>query len=300
MLHHIVFWNKKEGANMKSIIMPSLYHIRLWKRNFRALAAFMLGIGLSLLNITKYLSFARAIDSPVQIFEAYTLLGSVVPFYIGTLLGSLLLLSDAPFVSPLTKYEMLRIGRRKWFLSQVVYIAISCVIYSIVIFAFSIILSVTHARVALSDNWSSAMVMLAEKQPEFAAKNFKIAFGFPDFIHSVMPSIALLMTMLFNTMYMILMSLLLLAVNLITKRNIGWIAAILVHILGYIAYANGGYVLPLKYSLLSCAAPAYHFIDTLNMSSQYSFTLFVVMIAALIYVCMRFSKSVEPINEADI
>lgn len=268
---------------MKYITWSVIHHIGTWKVNFRVLAALLLGCGITLTNIGKYLSFAHAVGYSVQIFEPYIVTGSNILFLMGVFLGSLLLLSDAPFVTEMSKYEMLRIGRKKWLVSQIVYIVIACILYSVVILLFTVVVSAVSSDCIWSDSWSRTMVMLAERQPGFADQ-FRFSFKFPDYIRSTKPFAALWLTFLYNNLYMVTMGLCMLVFHLFIKRNAGWVAAMALHIVGYMIYANAGWgIISVKYSLLCCAAPGFHYVAAYGMGNGYSFMLFAAIIIFLIF-----------------
>lgn len=283
---------------MKYITWSVIYHIGTWKVNFRVLAALLLGCGITLTNIGRYFSFAHAVGYSVQIFEPYILTGSNVMFFMGILLGCLLLLSDAPFVTPMSKYEIIRIGRKKWLMSQIVYIIIACIVYSIVILLFSVAVSTFAGDFFLSNHWSQTMVMLAERQPGFA-DNFRLSFKFPDYIRSTKPFTALLLTFLYNNLYMVVMGLCMFVFNLLINRNAGWVAAMALHIVGYIIYANAGFgIVSVKYSLLCCAAPGFHYVAAYGISNSYSFMLFAAIVLFLIFAGISNASRLELFYEA--
>ncbi len=255
---------------MSSILIPAGYHIRSWKTNFRIWAAFLLGFGICLKNGSMFLSCMKAMHSSAQIFEAYIVIGSHITWFMGILLGSFLLLSDAPFVNDLSKYEIIRTGKIKWFWSQISYIFISSILYSLIIFIFLCILTVLYAEPLFENTWSEGIRILAVKQPVYVIRKFAFSFPFPEMIENLSPLGAAVKTMFFGSLYMSLTGFVIFAGNLCSFHGLGWVLAAMIHILGYISYANLGLVIPMKFSLLCCAVPAYH--DG-EMSSLYSFVL---------------------------
>lgn len=268
---------------MRTITTLTYRHLKSWRLNYHVLAAFLLGTALCLKNMYGYLSFANGIGSPVQLFEPYIIIGSRIPFFIGVLLGNLLLLSDAPFVSPVSKYEILRVGQKKWFWSQILYIIISCILYSLYILMLTGVIAFLYSQICVQNVWSNAMDMVAVKQIDLGIK-YGFSFAFPELIRSVSPYAAAFFTFVFNSLYMILIGFCILIVNLLSVSGFGWIIAAIIHIIGYIAYANIGIGIPLKVSLLCCAAPAYHYISVLRMSAGYSFCL--LFILNISFVCI--------------
>lgn len=269
---------------MRAILTLTYRHLRSWRSNYHVWAAFLLGTAMCLKNSFGYLSFANGIGSAVQVFEPYIIIGSRIPFLMGILLGNLLLLSDAPFVSAVSKYEILRIGRKKWFASQVLYVVFSCVLYSLYILLLTGVITFLYSKTYAQNAWSSAMNLIAVKQTDLVVKKYGFSFAFPELIARTSPCGAAFSTVVFNCLYMVLIGFCILTVNLLCKKNFGWIVAAAVHMIGYIAYANGGLVIPLRYSLLCCCAPAYHSVSGLGMPAGYCFCVLLVLNTGLVFV----------------
>lgn len=267
---------------MRAIITLIYCHFKLWRLNYHVSAAFLLGIALCLKNCYGYLSFANEISSPVNIFEAYIIIGSRIPFLMGILLGNLLLLSDAPFLSSVSKYEMLRVGQKKWFWSQIIYIFVSCILYSLFILLLTAIVAFLYSEIYVRNVWSNAMDLIAVKQTDIVVKKYSFSFAFPELISSISPFGAVFFTVTFNSLYMVFIGVCILVVNLVCRANFGWIVAAIAHMIGYIVYANGGFLIPFRYSLLWRSAPAYHYISALKMSSGDSFCLFFILIISIV------------------
>lgn len=248
-----------------------MYHIRAWGGNPRVWAAFLLGMGICLYNSARYLSFINGIDSSAQILESYIVIGNRAPFLLGVLLGGLLLLSDAPFVTPLSPYEVLRTGRKCWFWTRVIYIVFASVLYVLLMLAFTCLVTAVYSKIFWRNAWSEGMYMLAVRQPEFVIRKYVFAFPFPELLQKTSPCRAAFDTLIFNSLYLSVMGCCILAVNLRSRRNLGWVVAAVLHIFGYMAYTNGGLLIPLRYSLFCCAIPAYHYEEGLRMSAVYSF-----------------------------
>lgn len=271
----------------KQILDPVWCHFTAGIRNPRVWASILLGVGICVDNSMKYLSFMNEMGFSSQIFEPYIVIGNRVPYFMGIFLGALLLLSDIPFFTPLTKYEVLRIGKEKWFWSQILYIFVMSIWYLIILLLFTCMITSARVELFFENKWSAGMYMLAEKQQEFVIRKFAFSFPFPELIHVLTPCQAVFVTMMFNCLYLCLIGYCILAVNLFCRRNIGWILAAMLHIFGYISYANGGLIIAMRYSLLCCALPVYHYIDKLNMPSGYSLMLLIFLAVALVLIGKR-------------
>lgn len=277
---------------MKTIITLAFRHLKSWRSNYHVLASFLLGAGICLKNCHGYLSFSNGIGSSVQIFEPYIIIGSRTPFLMGILLGNLLLLSDAPFISSVSKYELLRTGYKKWFRSQIMYIFLSCFLYLLYILILTSALALICSNAYIRNEWSNAMDMVAIKQTELVIVKYAFSFDFPELVLAVSPVSAAILTLIFNWLYMVFLGLIILMVNLLLNTHYGWVPAAVIHIIGYIAYANSGIGIQLRYSLLCLASPAYHYVTEFEMPSWYALCLFFILNAGMIILgkC-AFSKS---------
>lgn len=278
---------------MKALTI-AFFRVKSWSRDYKVWAAFLLGFALCILNISKYIAFSEAVSSPVQAVEAYIIVGSTVPYFTGILLGALLLLSDAPFTSSRSPYEMLRVGRKQWLSGQVCYVFLASIIYSLAILLFSVIVCALSTDVNFSEKWSSSMMMLAERRPSFAVEVYKLAFPYPEFIHATTPYIAMVLTLFFNGCYITFICMCMLAINIRFNRNIGWVVAAVIHIAGYVIYANGPLVFRQYLSLLCCSIPAYHYIKLYNISSLYTAFVLVALLSLLAYFVRKSAGKFEP------
>ena len=145
-----------------------------------------------------------------------------------------------------------------------------------------IVTAAVYSEVYLKNLWSDTMDMVAVKQTDFVIKKYAFSFAFPELIHSLSPLGAALFTVIFNSLYMIFIGVCIFVINLMSSSRFGWIMAAIVHMIGYIAYANGGFLIPLRYSLLCLSVPAYHYIIGLKMSSGYSLGVFLILIISMV------------------
>ena len=267
--------------------------MKAWRSSPRVWAAFLLGIGLGLKNLYGFLSFANGTGYSVQAFEAYILLGCRVGNFLGILVGCLLLVADAPFVSQMSGCEAVRAGRKKWVAGQMLYTPLACGLYSLAMLAAAAAASVLVSGAFWENRRGEAMTMLAVKQPDFALRRFYLSFPFPELLSHTTPAGAAALTLIFNTAYMTLAGWCILLVNLLTNRNLGWIAGACLHILNYIIYANGGALLPLRFSLLCCASPAYHYTEGFGMSPLYPLAALGLPLACLAAAGLKAARRVE-------
>lgn len=282
---------------MKTVVLLLLHHLGAWRSDRRVHAAFLLGIALCITPVSRYMAYARVMGSAVPIWEPFIYMGSTVPCLTGTFLGVLLLMSDAPFLCERSPYEILRTGKRAWIAANILYVFISCLLYMMAILAVTMLISCTAGSITLDNHWSAAMETLAEKQPDFAVITYKIKFAYPEWINSVSPVTALLQTLLYNGLYMAVISLCIFCVNLRSHINCGWLVGAAVHVVGYVIYANGPLLFPQKCSLLVCSVPAFHYAEGYGISNAYAAVLLCALAAALVFLTLRASARVEPFQK---
>lgn len=224
---------------MRRSILIAVRQLGTWRHNFRVWAAFMLSLAFCIITTTRYIGFADAIGSSVQVAEAYIIIGSSPTYYSGILLGGLLLLSDAPFLTSRSPYEIIRVNKKCWFRGQMTYVAFSVMLYSVITALFPLIIVSASGRAIFDNQWSGAINLLASNSLQFAISEFKLVFPYGSIFSSHAPYTVFFLTILFNGCYCLLLGLCLFSVNVWFERNIGWLIAISIHILGYIIIMNG-------------------------------------------------------------
>lgn len=269
------------------------FRLRSWGCNPRIIAAMLLGMAMSFRKVGSYCSFAETLSVKINVVESFVILSSTPISFVGIFLGALLLLSDAPFTTPMSQQEMLRIGRIRWMWGQILYLFVTCLLYYVCVLFFTIALTSLKCPVFLSTQWSEAMTQLAIQQPVFAVRSFGLAFPYPEYINAVGPFEAVLLSLLFNSFYTFFIGLCTLTINLLSKQGLGWVFAVSMHIGGYIIYANLSWLYPAKLSLLCCAMPAFQFIASLGMPTIYCLLIFSYCIVTIIYICRRFAPEIE-------
>lgn len=93
-----------------------------WLNSLHVLAAFLVEITLAVYFEARLLNYSNELRNMLRICEPYVYITSDPKMFGAVMLGGVLLLSDAPFLTPLSQYEMLRIGKKKWVGSQICYI----------------------------------------------------------------------------------------------------------------------------------------------------------------------------------
>ncbi|MCD7769462.1 MAG: hypothetical protein LUH36_05015 [Oscillospiraceae bacterium] len=285
---------------MREVLTVVAHKLQSWQTDLRVIAAFLLGIALCIGPVSRYMAFANVLGSSVQIFEPFIYMGSTVSMFTQIWLGVQLMMSDAPFLRERSPYEILRIGKKRWISASILYVIAGCLLYMLAMLLVAMLLALAAGSVDYSNRWSDAMVTLAEKQPDFAVVTYSLKFAYPEFISAVRPWGALLQTLLYNGLYLIVISLCIFAVNLWSGLSLGWLAAAAVHIVGYVIYANGAMFFPQKLSLLSCAIPAYHYAEGYGITSLYAAGVLGGAVLALIWLSKRAYRHLEPFQKCGV
>lgn len=278
---------------MTKTIRSALIQILSWKTDLRVIMAFALGFVLLCLNGYPYLKFSAFLKCDVQAFELAVICGSTGSSFLAIFLGNLLLLSNAPFITNITTYELLRVGKKRWVDSRILYIVLSSILYSLMLMIASALFSAVNGSLSFKNEWSYAMLELAIKQPSYAVESFRIAFDQRMFVETVNPYTAVFATVICNSMYSVLICMTMMSINLLSSHNWGWIAASLIHISGYVIFANAGFMFPQKYSLFCHGMPAYYIQEQGHFSIIGTACFVLAAILILREICLFASKKMQ-------
>ena len=267
---------------MRSILLPLGNKFRMWACNLRILSAFLLGITIMLFYAARYVSYAEAMGQSIACFEAYIVLSSQPQAFCFLMLGGLLLLSDAPFMTPLSAQEMIRIGRKKWLIGQIAYIFLASTVYFSLLAMLAFLYSSVTVGTYLLDGWSNALQILATLQPQAAGGNYLVSFPFPEMVRAVSPNTAAVASVMLQSLYLSLVSLIILCGNLVFKTNCGWILGSSFHFINYMIVANAGFGMNMKFSLLCCTILGYQLSPSLDMPPLYCIGVILLGILLLI------------------
>lgn len=263
----------------------------MWKADMRVYMAVAIGIVLVCLKGYPYLKFATFLRSDIQAFEMYIICGSTGYTFLGVFIGNLLLMSNAPFSNEISAYEMLRLGKKRWINSKILYIILGSFFYSLILIVSSIAFSAFMGTLNFRNEWSDAMNELAIKQPRYAIDVFRIMFSQKDYVYAVKPYVAVILTLVCNSIYSILLCMMMMSMNLRHNSCYGWAVASVVHILGYVLYSNAGLMFPQKYSLFCHAMPALYFNHESKFSIVGTICFSLALFFALREICLSASKN---------
>lgn len=253
-------------------------------KNEKSLAVILLGVGMVCYFGSRYFRFANLNAMGVNPLESFIILGSDQrSFTCVTFFPLILLTFDAPFTSDRSVSEIVRVGKRRWLISKILFVVLEILVYQLLVFAFSVLLSVFSARSMVWKGWSPAMEYLSGRGWRLAASKFQLAFSYPEFTQFLSPWGAVGVTVLFNGAYCLALTLVMVNCNILLKDTKGWVIAVAIHILGYVIDNNGsGLLFQFGFSLLNCAMPAWQFSGSSYGNAIVSGVTFTVLILLLL------------------
>jgi hypothetical protein len=213
-------------TDLRKVLTVAAFNFRQWKCNPRVIITFVLASVLCLLLTDKAVRFAMNYKATLQIMEAFVwAFGDANSIMISSLL-LILLLSDMPFISPVTPYYLVRTRRSVWLWGQIVYVIAATLLYMLFILAVTMLMSM---QVSFAGNmWSKTGAILA-----FSGMGAEIAL--PASIKAMIMSYPYACAghiFFLMTLYTLFLALLMLMVNLRWGHSGGVIGVFIVSIYG--------------------------------------------------------------------
>lgn len=248
------------------------------------LAVILLGVGMVCYFGSRYFRFANLNTMTVNPVESFIILGSDQrSFTCVTFFPLMLLTFDAPFFSDRSVYEIVRVGKRPWLTSKILFVVLEILMYQLMVFGFSVLLSFCSARTMVWKGWSPAMEYLTGDGWQLVASRFQLSFPYPGFTQALSPWEAVGVTSLFNGAYCLVLALVMISCNILLKDTKGWVIAAAIHILGYVIHNSGsGILFRFGFSLLNCALPAWQFSGSSHGDAIVSGITFAVLLLLLL------------------
>ncbi len=239
--------------------------------------------------ITKpLLDHAEQMGERINYLEPYTALlnSNLMILVIPTVF--LVLMSDFPRMDGNTLMVVMRVGKRNWFLGQIVYFLLSIITYNAVLLA-GMILPVL-GRGVMSNRWSSVVCEFSARFPEQAQS--RGASSIPEQIYYHMsPSYAVVMGGFLLMLYLLLLTLILMLVSIAGKKRIGILIDFAVVGAGMGLCATSSiyrFIMPMANSLLGVHFSKYY--KDMVFSVTGSLIYFAVLILAVFAICCVINK----------
>ena len=113
----------------RMILVTAGYNFRMWKKNMRVIAAFLMAFILCFMLTDKLVLFAGEQETTMQLVEPFIwTFGDGNSILLGSMLF-LLLFGDLPFITTATPFFLIRENRKIWIAGQFLYIVGACVCY---------------------------------------------------------------------------------------------------------------------------------------------------------------------------
>lgn len=232
--------------SVKRICKICGYLFRTHRSSVRMWLGYLLGIVMVMQQAFGYLVYAADAGEPINLLEAFIVVGNNYNMSMFLALGWLLVVSDAPFLNDSTRYVLCRSNRKEWNRAAYCYIFLQAAIYYALMAGATAVFSMGNGYSA--NIWSAPLFALTEDARTAAAYN--VSFLYPSLIRTVSVFAAFFFTWLLNFLYGLILGLLLYAADLFLPSVMGAGAVFLFHFLGY-EVMKEGYMLSMRYSLLA-------------------------------------------------
>lgn len=232
----------------------------------RLYLALILGCTIQIISVFPLLDFSKAMGEPLGIFEAFIYFNTDTYTATGAFLGAVLLVSDIPFSSQNETYTLLRVSRRTWVAGKVLYLlSISAVYYLVVLIAGGLFIS---ENAFFANIWSLPLTTIVQNRAPELAWEYQVSFPY-GYVMTLTPVMACTLSYLLSVCYIFVMSLIIFWLNLCISKVFSYLAAILVHVVGYILTI--GFITDFyrKFSLLANSLLMYHNISGSEIESTY-------------------------------
>jgi len=281
-------------ANMMQIIRIMLEHCRARRRSLRIFMGFLVGIAFMMMPIQRYLLYAAALDSPVNALEPFIMILSEGKNLAFIVLGLLLVLSDAPFMTRRTPYVIMRTSRRRFAAGSFLYMFFMSAAYLLSLLLFS---AIAVSKQAYWGNfWSNPMYQLTQRTTTADIMDYyRVYFAYPHITSTLSPFSAAVHVFLLCFLYVIILASIMFVLNSIKGRIWGSIAALLVHAIGYVMILESMFYVP-RYSLLANAllvSQSFSSVDGKALTFGYSYAFLLVVLLVLMYLSFRVFKRTD-------
>lgn len=184
---------------------------RFYKGN--SIAALMFGMAVVLIKSILYLNYSN--NHTVNIFEGFMFNFLSAPDTMFMMVPALLLFIDAPFIDDYSFMAVYRMKRKNWFYSNYIYIIIKTFLYNFILLVTSFIPLLFKGY---SENqWSQTFLKMMNG---YSAKMDKYHLASPiKELKMFTPLKAILITIILFSLYIIFLSEILFAINMVCKRK---------------------------------------------------------------------------------
>ena len=213
---------------MRQIKAVIQYNFMGFYKKPKVILTFLLGFILCFLLSSRIMPVIQAYKSPVQMLEPFLwTFGDTTAILLSSVL-LLLLFSDLPVLSAITPYYLCRTTKKRWLFGQLFYVAAVSGIYTVFMLGATMILC---AKVGYPGNiWSNTAAMLAYSK---LGEDLNIP-STVKVMESVTPYGCTAQVILLLFLYILCLSFIVLAGNLLPGKNRGLVAGLLFCLYGFL------------------------------------------------------------------
>lgn len=228
------------------IIRIALGLLRREMGSFRVMLGYLLGITFLALALNDFFRYAADIKEPVNICEAFIVMGNQGVGGRFWVLGYLLVIADAPFVRRNTYMVLYRSGRRVWNMGMLLYVLIHAFLYAGCFAVGSVAAGIPCGF--FGRLWSSPVYLLATNASNVIAEKYSVFFDGVAMMKHMTALQAFGITFLYLFCYFAFLGVLLYVCNLVFGGFWGLTAVAAVHLGGAVlSFAAGLHQSPVYY-----------------------------------------------------
>ena len=256
-------------------------------RNPRIYLGFFFAAVIAYIPTKSYLDFSIAIKEKINMLEPFIMIGSLRQYMGMIFLALLFFNSNAPFVNESTTYTIVRCNRYNWAFGCVLYIVISTIIFYIIIFIITVVMSAFHGYIV--NAWSQPMYILSQTESRSVYYIYGAYFNYYFIPQNMLPISAAIKTFVLLSCYGICITGIMYIINLWFNNFLGTITAVVIHLLGYVMLSDGLSKI-IDYIPLINAMLGRHNIsknvtgDTIIFSLKYFLVFFFVLMFSLMFI----------------
>lgn len=255
------------------------------RQSGRVLMGYLLGFAIMGYWMSNFLGYAVETGEPINILETFCVIEQHYVNMLFLVLGWLLVIADAPFITGNVYLLLYRCGRRRWNMGMLFYLLIQAFLYVLAMAVFTIVISSFYGFAG--NMWSSPVYSLAQDAGNHIGVKYNITFPWLAMMKAMTVPQAFAVTFLFLYLYLVFLGVLLYTVALLFHGIAGIVVVMGVHLTGYLRMMDGH----IESSLLARAIPG-NFIDG-TFGWWLSAVLFLVLIAIFMILSIIFVKRVE-------
>ncbi len=241
----------------------------------------------------KLVKFSMYLDEPLNIFEAYIYSSSNHVTTTIAFLAFVFFISDVPYNISDDTFTLLRLPKKQWINSKIIFVMLCSVIYYVILILLSMCLIAPFSYIG--DIWSTPFGVMSYTNPMLSHDLFNVSFYAPHVIYSNSPIQAFSLSLLLNIIYSCDIALIMMLFNIIIRKNTGIISAYLLHAFGYLPLLVISYEKPFSlfaHSLL--AEHSFHNLyDLAEMATVFESIIIFVVIGLIITGLLNYTSKTK-------